>query len=85
MLLSAAHCMLIHQIGTEIGWCIQKKLSFPAWVQFVQMKRQNFTVRSAAKSSAVVCDAHLKQRDYLPVLCTRKIYHPLLLKTGVGL
>lgn len=28
MLLSAAHCVLIHQIGTEIGWCIQKKVMF---------------------------------------------------------
>lgn len=68
MLLSAAHCMLIHQIGAEIGRRTQEKSSFPAWVQFVQMKRQNFTVRSTAKSSVVVCDAHLKQRDYLPVL-----------------
>lgn len=55
------------------------------WVQFVQMKRQNFTVRSAAKSIAVVCDGVLKQRDYFPVLCTRIIYHLLPLKTSVSL
>lgn len=47
------------------------------------MKRQNLTVRSAAKSSAVACDAHLK--DYLPVICTHMINHPLLLKTSVSL
>lgn len=32
------------------------------------------------KSGAVVCDAHFKQKNYLPVICMCKI-HNLLLKT----
>lgn len=41
---------------------------FCEWVQFVQMKRHNFTATLATKRIAAVCDAHFQQKDYLPLM-----------------
>lgn len=63
-----------------------EKLAFHALVGFVQVKRQNFTVTSATKSSAVVFGAHCKRKDCLLIICVCIIYNLLLLlKTHVTL
>lgn len=55
------------------------------WVQFVQVKRPDFAVTSAMISSATVCGAHFKEKDYLPITGVRIYYSLLLLETAVGL
>lgn len=62
-----------------------EKLASHALVGFVQVKRQNFTVTSATKSSTVVFGAHCKRKDCLPVICICIIYNLLPLKSHVTL
>lgn len=45
--------------------------AFGAWVQLVQVKRQEFTITLAM----VVCDAHFNQKNYLPFICACVIYN----------
>lgn len=54
-------------------------------VWFVQVMRQDFTVKSALKSDAFKREAHFKQRDYLSVICACIIYNLLVLKIWVSL
>lgn len=45
------------------SWHTLEEPAFHARLQFVQMKRGDFTVSSGLESGAVVHDAHFKQKD----------------------